>query len=217
MVTIAVVIPTIPPRREELKAVRAQVVAQTRPADEVITWVDVAGAGAAISRNLGMQEATAEFIAFFDDDDVMYPRHLELLEWAQAKTRADLVYPWHDIIPPAPNPLAVRGRNPYGRPFDLAARRQILDHNNFIPIPVLVRRNLMLSVGGFTDFGLDIWDPSRCEVLDAWRKLLRRGARFVHCPYKTWAAVRNGENTAGLHWQTHVGTKQWAYDEEPDE
>ena len=213
MVSISVVIPTIPPRAKQRSAIRAQIEAQTRPADEVIVWRDEVGAGAAVSRNLGMAHATSEFIALFDDDDEMYPSHLELLERTQHKTGADLVYPWHDIKPAAPNPLALDGKDPFQRPFDPGARRQILDGKNFIPIAVLVRRELMEVVGGFHNFRLTEWDPSRCEILDAWQKLLANGASFAHCPHKTWAAVRNGENTAGLDWREHIGTKQWAYDE----
>jgi len=216
MVSIAVVIPTIPPRAEAVEAVRRQIDAQTRQPDEVIVVTDREGKGAAVTRNAGIGWATSDFIAFFDDDDEMYPRHLEQLERTQQKTGADLVYPWHDILPPAKNPLAIRGKDPFKRPFDLDARRQILDYGNFIPIPVLVRRRLMQSIGGFHDFRLERWDPRYCEVLDAWRKLLRAGATFAHCPHKTWAAVRNGENTAGLSWREHIGTKQWAYDARGD-
>lgn len=216
MVTISVVVATIPPRAKERAAIREQLEAQTRQPGEVILWTDEVGAGAALSRNIGLAHATSEFVAFFDDDDVMYPRHLELLERTQQRTGADLVYPWHDILPAAPNPLAVGGKNPYQRPFDLAARRQILDGKNFIPIAVLVRRELMEFIGGFHNFDLTEWDPSRCEILDAWQKLLRAGASFAHCPHKTWAAVRNGENTAGLDWREHVGTKQRWYDDKGD-
>lgn len=213
MVTISVVVASIPPRIEQRAAVYAEITAQTRQPDQVIIVTDEHGDGAAVTRNKGIKKAHHDFIAFFDDDDAMYPQHLELLERTQHRTGADLVYPWHDILPPAPNPLAIDGKNPFRREFDLAARRQILDSHNFIPIAVLVRRSLMVKIGGFENFGLDRWDPGRCEVLDAWRKLLRRGAKFVHCPHKTWAAVRNGENTAGLSWRQHIGTKQWAYDE----
>lgn len=213
MVSIAVVIPSIPPRRAQRDAVIRQVEAQTRQPDEMIVWIDEAGAGAAATRNIAMAQASSDLVAFFDDDDEMYPRHLELLESKLLRTNADLVYPWHDLKPAGVNPLAVQGKSPFRRRFDLAARRQILEGKNFIPIPVLVNRRMMLSIGGFQDFGLEEWDPAFCEVLDAWQKLLRGGAAFVHCPHKTWAAVRDGLNTAGLNWHDHIGTKQRWYDE----
>jgi len=213
MVSISVVVPSIPPRVEQRADIQRQIEAQTRPPDELIVWIDEVGAGAAVTRNIGMAQASSEFIAFFDDDDEMYPNHLELLERTQRRTNADFVYPWHHIRPPMRNPLAVCGEDPFGRPFDYAARRQILHGINFIPIAVLVRRELMLSIGGFHDFKLDEWDPERCEILNAWQKLLRAGASFAHCPYRTWAAVRNGQNTAGLGWREHIGTKQRGYDE----
>lgn len=212
MVSIAVVIPTIPSRRKKLEQLLHQIDHQQRRPDEVIVWNDGLGQGAAIARNHAMAEATSDFVAFFDDDDEMYPRHLEHLERTQAQTGADLVYPWHDLLPPAPNPLKVCGMSPFGRPFDIAARRQIIEGINFIPIAVLVRRSAMEAIGGFCDFGLQEWDAEKCEVLDAWRRLLQARFTFVHCPKKTWAAVRNGKNTAGLRWQDHTGTKQRGYD-----
>lgn len=212
MVSISVVVASIPPRSKQRSALHQQIAAQTRTPDEVIVWTDHDGDGAAVTRNLGMAHATSEFVAFFDDDDEMYPNHLQRLEQTQQQTGADLVYPWHDLKPAASNPLAIDGTDPFARPFDRAAARQILDHGrNFIPIAVLVRRELMQLVGGFHNFNLDEWDPAGCEVLDAWQKLLRAGAVFAHCPHRTWAAVRNGENTAGLPWPDHIGTKQRGY------
>lgn len=213
MVSIDVVIPTIPPRDQLLlKALMLDIHHQTRQPDGVIIQTDYHGEGAAATRNAAIAKSTSDFIALFDDDDRMYPRHLELLERTQIETGADLVYPWHDIVPSRKNPLTVRGANPYGRPFDPAARRQIREGINFIPIAVLVRREAMVEIGGFRDFELEEWDPARCEVLDAWQRLLNAGAKFAHCPKRTWAAIRNGENTAGLSWPTHIGTKQRGYD-----
>jgi hypothetical protein len=212
MVSIGVVIPTIPPRGEEVKRLTRQVDLQTRRPDQVRFEVDHLGLGAAATRNLAMATMKTDFYAFFDDDDIMYSNHLSQLERWQQQTRADLVYSWHDLLPPRRNPLRVSGAAPYGRPFDDAAARSILKGRNFIPIAVLVKREAMEAIEGFTDFKLDKWDPAKCEILDAWQRLLRNGATFAHCPRITWAAVRNGQNTAGLDWHHHTGTKQKGYD-----
>jgi glycosyltransferase involved in cell wall biosynthesis len=213
VVAVSVVIATIPPRADKLGAVLSQLDAQTYQPHEVIVECDEEGDGAAVTRNRGIAKATGEFIAFFDDDDIMYPSHLEHLVRWQAATGADFVYPWHDIKPWAKNPLKVRGESPFGRLFDKVAKREITDRDrNFIPIAVLVRRTAMLSIDGFRYFPMERWDPSKCEVLDAWKRLLLSGAQFAHCPKKTWCAVRDGENTAGLRWQDHIGTKQKGYD-----
>lgn len=208
MVSISVIVPTIPPRWESRERVLAEVHAQTRQADEVIVVTDFKGDGAAVSRNIGLNSAAGDYVAFFDDDDRMYPRHLQRLEHTLLETGADLIYPWHDLVPSIPNPLGDR----LGMPFGRTEKESILHGVNFIPIAVLVRKELLVEVGGFTDFKLTRWDHTKCEVLDAWQKLLKAGARFAHCPYATWAAVRNGENTAGLSWPTHIGTKQTGYD-----
>lgn len=212
MVTISVVIATIPPREAHLRRVLKGFANQTRQANEIVVVPDDTGAGVAPTRNIGISTAKSDFIAFFDDDDLVYPSHLQLLEETQLETGADLVYPWHDLVPEMRNPLSVVGNDPFKRPFDGLARSSILSGVNFIPCPVLVRTAMMRDIGGFRDFKLGDWDPSKCELLHAWQDLIRMEAVFAHCPWRTWAAVRNGQNTAGLSWPDHIGTTQIGYD-----
>jgi len=109
-VTIAAVIPTHD-RPELLREALAAVVAQTRAPDEVIVvdnggtpaslpGVAIAGlrvlriaphAGAARSRNAGVEAAASSFVSFLDDDDLWAPDYLERVEAAIVRDDPDYV------------------------------------------------------------------------------------------------------------------------------
>ncbi|MEW6582696.1 MAG: glycosyltransferase family 2 protein [Actinomycetota bacterium] len=112
---ISAVIPTYNRAALVVRAVRS-VLAQTRPPDEVIVVDDgstddtaarLAGlgddrvrvvsqtnAGAAAARNRGVAEATGDWVAFLDSDDLWVPGHLEALDGAIRATAgvADLYF-----------------------------------------------------------------------------------------------------------------------------
>ena len=54
------------------------------------------------ARNVGIQNSTSELIAYLDDDNEWFPRHLELLEKKLVETNADLVWCGFILIPPKP-------------------------------------------------------------------------------------------------------------------
>lgn len=202
MTTIAVCIPTIPPRRDMLTLAVNSVQAQTRRPDELWVYVDVNGEGAAEARNNAWRQATSEWIAFLDDDDQMYIQHLERLE--AASDDADLIYPWFDL-PYGVDPLAVRVNDayvsPFGLPFTESHKNHILTEGNFIPVTVLVRRSLLEEVNGFPRPGSTRWQHDHCEDWGCWQDMLRAGARFKHVPEKTWVWNWHGGNTSGRPWR----------------
>ena len=112
---IAAVVPTYDRGALVVRAVES-VLAQTRPADEIVVVddgstddtlerlatlpadrvrvVSQANAGAAAARNRGVAESSCEWVAFLDSDDVWVPRHLELVAAAIDATAgaADLYF-----------------------------------------------------------------------------------------------------------------------------
>jgi glycosyltransferase involved in cell wall biosynthesis len=185
---IDVVIPYHQARADNgmLERAVASVEAQTVSARTVLQ-LDDTRAGAAATRNVGVARATGEYVALLDSDDELRPQHLERLLAAAEATGADLVYPWFDREG-WPDPWPERE----ARPFDAAALRR----GNFIPITVLVRRQLLLDVGGFRP-DLTISPPAQCEEWGTWLRLLDAGARFVHLPERTWIWHAHGRNTSG--------------------
>lgn len=92
---ISVVIPTIGLGRRQLlrRAVRS-VEAQTLPAADIIIEHDSARQGAGPTRNAGLARVETEWTAWLDDDDVLYPNHLETLMRVHEQTGASICWSW---------------------------------------------------------------------------------------------------------------------------
>lgn len=190
--TVTVCIPSIAPRGRMLTRAVASVAAQTRPANALAVVIDHDRRGAAAVRNETWQMASTEFVAFLDDDDELLPYHLEHLLAVQADTGADVVYPWHRIIGPDGRTKAdLLGAQ--GVPFEPSE----LDVRNFIPVTLLVRRELLAEVGGFPLPGSPEWPHQDCEDWACWRRLRDAGGKFVHTPEVTWLWHHHGANTSG--------------------
>lgn len=190
---ITVVVPHIPVRLADLIQCLGSINAQTRPADAVIVSTDLTRAGSASTRNRGLMQVVTEFTAFVDDDDVLLPPHLGVLEAAAAESGADVVYSGcvvlnadNQEIPPRPE----WGR--FGLPFD----GDLLRLRSWLPVTSLVRTELAQEVGGF-EFADD---PSTGGSYDDWGfylKMLDAGARFHHVPVRSWLWRHHGKNSSG--------------------
>lgn len=189
MTSVTVAIPSIPPRAGMLAEALASVCAQTRPADRIAVGIDRMREGPARIRNALLSAVRTEYVAFLDDDDLLYPQHLERLLACAAETRADMVFPWFDVR---------GGTDPFpqhfGKPWDPAEPRQTT-------ITMLVRAHTLREVGGFPVSGLDGTDATGnragedflavCALNDA-------GAKIVHLPERTWIWRHHSANTSGL-------------------
>ena len=89
---VSVITPTIPGREEFLAEARASVEAQTIPVEHLVA-VDRDGEGPAVVRNRLAAQATAKFLAFLDDDDVLLAEHCERL-YAGMVGPVHMVYSW---------------------------------------------------------------------------------------------------------------------------
>lgn len=185
---IGVVIPVHPARIRAglLDRAVASVWAQTLPAAELHIPVDRRREGAAATRNRGLAAVRSEWVAFLDSDDEFLPHHLERLAACAVETGADMVYPWFET-PGWSDPLGW-----FGRDFDPVAIRSA----NYVPVTVLVRTELLRSVGGFVNLH-DGSERATCEDWGAWLALIDAGARIVHLPERTWRWHLHGGNTSG--------------------
>ena len=153
---------------------------------------DTGGFGPAVMRNVGVGSADTEWIAFLDDDDWLFPHHLEVLLKAAEMSGADVVWPWFEVF---------GGTDPFpqnrGRQWDY-------DNPHVFPITALVRRSSFNEVGGFVPLSEAVPDPNDPERLVGgedwrlWTDLSRAGAKFFHHDETTWTWRHHSSNTSGL-------------------
>lgn len=185
--SITMCIPSIPVRPNLLKRAIDSVLAQTYPAAAINISIDHDKSGAAENRNRALFSAQTPWVAFMDDDDLLYSNHLDLLVQKQIETGADVVFPWFDTDPPGGDPF----------PPEFETREYDYAEPHMFPITTLVRKSLAWDVGGFP-----IADPvsSVCAGEDwtFWLKMRDAGAKFAHVNARTWCWDMNGQNTSGL-------------------
>lgn len=177
---VTLVVPTIPPRRKMLDRALGSVWAQRRPFSDVHVCVDVDRRGAGPTRTRGMMRVDTEWTAFLDDDDDLYPDHLDVLIHHAIDHDADLVFPWFDVV---------GGTDPFpefeGQPFDTA-------NPHMFPVTVLARTDVLQQTHGFPlacDSDGDDWP--------LWKELCAMGARIEHVNKRTWRWYHHGSNTSG--------------------
>jgi glycosyltransferase involved in cell wall biosynthesis len=162
--SISVITAAIPARVDMLAEACRSVRAQTLPCMEHLIGFDYDRRGSAATRNSLLRAASGEWVAILDDDDLMKPYHLAMLE--ASSNGADIVYSWCEVEGRAWDPNSM---------FD--AERLLRE--NYIPITTLIRRELLADLGGFRE---DVaWEDH-----DLWLRALEAGAEFRCVPAVTW-------------------------------
>lgn len=175
---ISVITASLPSRSAMLAECVASVASQTLAPAEHLVLVDHARRGPAEVRWQLVLAAASEWIAVLDDDDVLYPRHLELL--AAETPRADIVYSYCEV----------EGRDwTPNHHFDA----DLLRARNYIPITALIRRDLIVELGGWNDGAANGW-----EDWDLWLRALDAGATFASVPEITWRYRFHGGNRTNV-------------------
>jgi hypothetical protein len=202
---ITVVIPTHPGREDVYDlAVRSVGAQELLPLGGIEAVADLDHAGAAATRDRGLQAVRTEWTAFLDSDDVMYPQHLAVLMNGAREHEADYVYSWYDVI--NRDGRVLRGVDPlghFGRPFDPERPTQTT-------ITVLVRTELAQLVG--------FQAPEPGAMVDGqvagedWRFTLgciAAGAKIVHVPERTWGWRHWGVGQPGRPGNTSGRPDRW--------
>lgn len=199
VVDVTVVIPTIGVRRSKMHQALGSIHVQSVVPAMTIVEQDEQHRGAAATRNTALKNVSTEWVAFLDDDDLLYPEHLRLCLAVAEREGADVVYPWYDYVVNGEvdnslDPLAVpfRGelRSPKGIKFGREQRDYLLDVANFIPVTVLARTQAVRDVGGFAE-------EDEHEDWSLWKRLLLNDAHFVHLPVRTWRWRQHDYHTNG--------------------
>lgn len=194
---ITVCVATIPPRAKLLRKALASIAVQTLQPAVIVVEYDHERTGAAATKNRALAKVDTTFAAFLDDDDVMYPEHLEKLRAAAEQHQADVVYsmPFIPQVFGGVDPSGMRGA-----PFDPEELRR----RSYIQTTSLVRTKLIQSTGGFqcpTGSDYDDWG--------CWLALLDAGARFHHVPEQTFQWEHWGAGTPDRPGNTSGRPDRW--------
>jgi glycosyltransferase involved in cell wall biosynthesis len=173
-VKISVITPSLPTRADKLAECMDSVKAQTLPALEHLVAVDHDKRGPSAIRNELLAQAKGTWIAVLDDDDLLYPNHLEVLSTA----KGDVRYTHCDVGGKDWNP---------NRDFDADELRQ----RSYIPATCLIRTSLLRKIGGWREQSKC---PSGFEDWDLYLRALDAGATFTCIPEVTWRYRFHGGN-----------------------
>jgi glycosyltransferase involved in cell wall biosynthesis len=182
---VTVVIPTIPGREHLLERAQESVRAQTLQPLATLTFRDEWGEGAAATRNRALKWVRTPLVAFLDDDDELYPNHLERCVWYADARGADVVYPGYDVV----------GGEDEVRMFGVVFSAALLLERNFIPVTTVCRTEAVRAAGGFQPHPDEFGNP--CEDWGLWLAMVGRGADIAHLAEKTWRWHRHDGQTAG--------------------
>ncbi|MFC2067700.1 glycosyltransferase [Chloroflexota bacterium] len=143
--------------------------------NDKIKYIKAEHKGKAHALNVGIKHSRGEFINYLDDDDILYPIHLEVLVKAALEQKTDFVYSdWYQVSLDE-NGREVRRKFEYRQDVD----PWMLICQNYINHKCILHRRSLLDTAGLYDEELDIlidWD------------MIRR-LFFISKPYHTWSVT----------------------------
>jgi ubiquinone/menaquinone biosynthesis C-methylase UbiE/glycosyltransferase involved in cell wall biosynthesis len=125
-----------------------------------IKYITAEHKGKAHALNVGIDNSSGELIAYLDDDDVVYPLHLEVLVRAALEEKRNFVYSdWYEVS------IDEKGRE-IGREFEyrLDVALWMLIRQNCINHKCILHKRSLLEKAGMYDEELDVlidWDMIR--------------------------------------------------------
>ena len=177
--------------------------------DRLITQRIPNSGGPSRPRNVGVEHATGEYVAFFDSDDLMLPGKLKAQAAVLAdRPEVDFVFTDFRMIDPEGAVLTERFLDTY-RNFrnhcsktdqpDLSrldgahAYHELIRANFIGTSSVMVRRDKLVAAGGFDE------TLHNGDDIDMWLKLARTGAAFAFLdrPYHDYRKVPGGISARG--------------------
>lgn len=111
------------------------------------------GAGPGGGRQLGMQQALSDYVAFLDDDDLAVPDRIQLqAEYLESHPEIGLLYGQAQFLDQAMQPFLVHPQDKDMQAFNRSnSLEYIYTHINYTPAPssLMLRRSMIKSIGGF--------------------------------------------------------------------
>jgi glycosyltransferase involved in cell wall biosynthesis len=171
---ISIVTATLPERKKFLEKMLNSVAEQiVLPAQHIV--VEDNGEGFVKTVNKAVAMVNTEFFCLVDDDDIIYPNHVETLH---NNLKADIVWTWCRVV----------GRDLSFNSFYEPGKLQI---QPYIPSNMLMKTSLWNKMEGYRD-------KNHSEVphpdWDMLRRCERSGATFLCVPEITWEYRFHGKN-----------------------
>lgn len=194
---LTVLVTTIPTRQDRLTVALTSIETQTLKPGHIHVQNDLYKEGAPANRDRGIEQVKTKYVALLDDDDYLYPDHLELLYSTALDTNADIVYSWFDVDGGA-DPFPEN----FGQPWNPEKPVQTT-------VTILAKTDIIRKAGGYTNaFNMsaeELGDFSQGNTPGEDFRMVfnanKLGAKIVHVPKKTWAYVHwrdsSGGNTSG--------------------
>jgi GT2 family glycosyltransferase len=186
-VTISVIVATYgDPEWLELARSRARPSLDGQGATEIIMVHDPDGTCAS-SRNAAADQATSEWLLFLDADDEFAPGYVGAMRRAlerQADGKQVLL---------TPAVQQIRKGRP-AKPFFFDRGISLRD-DNWLVVGTLIRRDLFMQVGGFSEY------PHGFEDFALWSKCYRAGAEVVKVPDAVYRYFWNPQSKHKRGWR----------------
>ena len=140
--------------------------------DNRIKYINIEHKGKAAALNIGIQNSNGDLIAYFDDDDILYPLHIEILVKAILEQNIDLAYSDCYLVSLDENDKEI------GRQFEYRTdiHPAMLINQNYINHKNILHKRSLFKKTGLYDEDL--------EILIDW-DMIRR-LFFASNPYHTW-------------------------------
>lgn len=193
---IVFVIPTIPPRAHLLKRARKSIASQTKRVDVTLAVTDADKQGASATRNRGVDKALdleasgfefPDWVGFLDDDDVLLPRHVELLTNAADERGVGVAWGWYKVI---------GGRDPL--PAEFRGMAYNPDAPHCTPITYMVRGEVLRDVWAEgVRFNSELVNTGYWSQDEVVLTACVRKAGHVALPDTTWHWHHDSGNTSG--------------------
>ena len=142
--------------------------------------LDRENAGVSASRNAGVAEASTDWVALMDHDDLWEREHLANLARAIARNpESDVCYSGGRELVPDPVTGVFHPGEVMPFPTNEELPRMLMERCAFIPSATALRRSTVLAAGGFDSRYVNLQD------WELWLRLFHRGAKFIHTPEPT--------------------------------
>lgn len=130
--------------------------------------------GPARPRNIGIDKASGDYIAFCDDDDIWFSDKLKIVAEHIEKFPEVILFCHNVAIYDNGKKKGVSNHHPYGLFPDLY-KSLLFDHNRISTSSTVVKREKAISIGGFSER----IDYITVEDYDFWLRLSRTGAIYI--------------------------------------